>query len=70
MKKVPFTIQVGSFKDKSKAEKIVETIEETESFFSELEKLNDKESENRIDVLSSYGVYRFNKGTKKINRLP
>ena len=43
-----------------------ETIRETERFFAELEELKDKEALNRIDILTSYGIYRFNKGTKDL----
>ena len=45
---------------------IAETIRETEKFFNDIGQLADKEQENRIDILTSYGVYRFNKGTKNV----
>jgi hypothetical protein len=44
---------------------IAETIKETEKFFKEEEQMRDKKLENRIDLVSSYGVYRFNKGQKQ-----
>lgn len=45
---------------------IDETIKETEKFFADLHKLDDDESKKRIDIISSYGIYRFNKGTKDL----
>lgn len=45
---------------------IDETIKETEKFFGDLYKLDDDESKKRIDIVSSYGSYRFNKGTKDL----
>lgn len=45
---------------------IDETIRETEKFFKETQGQLDDNIKDRIDILSSYGVYRFNKGTKSI----
>lgn len=45
---------------------ISETIKETEKFFADLHKLDDDESKKRVDIISSYGIYRFNKGTKDL----
>lgn len=45
---------------------VAETIRETEKFFSQAGQGADKEQEDRVDILTSYGVYRFNKGTKNV----
>jgi len=41
-----------------------ETIKETEAFFNKEGKVLDDSTKERYDILSSYGVYRFNRGTK------
>jgi hypothetical protein len=41
-----------------------QTIKEAEQYFTMLNMARDNDLEHRMDVLSSYGVYRFNKGTK------
>ena len=43
-----------------------ETIKEAEQRELEWYKLNDKEVFNRIDIVSTYARYRFNRGTKGI----
>lgn len=43
-----------------------ETIQETEIFFNNELKAIDESMQDRIDVLSSYGRYRFNTGSKTI----
>lgn len=43
---------------------IQETIEETEKFFADLHKAQVEGLGERFDMLSSYGLYRFNKGDK------
>ena len=43
---------------------IAQTIAETEKFFKEIN--TDPELENRVDIIASYGSYRFNKGTKEL----
>ncbi len=43
---------------------INETIKETERFFEEIANEIDEELGNRIDILASYGTYRFNRGQK------
>ena|SRR5260221_376892 len=43
-----------------------QTVKEAEAFFETLHKAQDKDMEHRMDVISSYGVYRFNKGTKDL----
>ena len=45
---------------------IAETIRETEATFNKLNEIRDKDGQNRMDIMSSYGIYRFNKGTKDI----
>ena len=45
---------------------IAETIRETEATFSKLQEIKDRDGQNRMDIMSSYGIYRFNKGTKGI----
>ena len=45
-----------------------EVTEETEKFFEEMGKGIDEEMGERIHILSSYGVYRFNKGTKSFDQ--
>ena len=44
-----------------------ETIKETEKYFQSFNTRNDTDLGNRIDILSSYGIYRFNRGTKTID---
>ncbi len=46
---------------------IAETIKETTQFFLDLQNKVDDKLQNRIDMMSSYGVYRFNKGTKSFD---
>src|SRR3990167_3131822 len=41
-----------------------ETIKETDKFFAQEGKIMDKALGERIDIISSYALYRFNKGTK------
>lgn len=43
---------------------IDQTIKETEEYFKTLAMARDNDLENRLDIISSYGIYRFNKGTK------
>ena len=43
---------------------IAQTIKETEQFFAKLEELRDQDIANRVDIVGSYGRYRFNTGTK------
>ena len=43
---------------------IQETIKNTEKFFKEIADKIDDEGMNRIDILSSYGRYRCNRGEK------
>lgn len=43
-----------------------ETIKDAENYYKMLHAGNDEDLGNRIDILSSYGRYRFNKGTKQI----
>lgn len=45
---------------------IAQTIAETEKFFNELSEKDRPEMEKRVDIISSYGRYRFNKGTKEL----
>jgi hypothetical protein len=45
---------------------IDETVKSAEKFFTELGNVMTDELGNRIDILSSYGRYRFNSGTKDI----
>lgn len=47
---------------------IAETIRKTEKFFTDMVTVMDHEMGNRIDILSSYGRYRFNKGDKKFRQ--
>lgn len=44
---------------------IEETIKETNQFFKEQTMLRDKEWQNRKDILSSYGIYKFHNGGSK-----
>lgn len=43
---------------------VYETLKESEEFFRKLEVKYEDELDNRIDILSSYTDYRFNRGTK------
>lgn len=43
---------------------INETIRETTKFFMDLQNTVSDDLKNRMDMVSSYGVYRFNKGVK------
>lgn len=43
---------------------IQETITSTEKYFRGIGKVIDENLGNRIDILASYGTYRFNRGTK------
>ncbi len=43
---------------------IQETIKETTKFFQEMDAVMNDETMNRIDILGSYGRYRFNQGEK------
>uniref|UniRef100_A0A6M3KXN6 Uncharacterized protein n=1 Tax=viral metagenome TaxID=1070528 RepID=A0A6M3KXN6_9ZZZZ len=45
---------------------IQETIRETEKFFEKLEGALDDDIMNRIDVVGTYGRYRFNRGHKSL----
>lgn len=54
----------ASFSPQRNKAVIDETIRETTQFFTKLEEEIDDEMGNRIDILSSYATYRFNKGTK------
>ncbi len=47
---------------------INETIKDTEAYFAKLGKVINDELGNRIDIFSSYGVYRFNKGDKNFDK--
>lgn len=47
---------------------INETVRDTEKFFTEIvEKLDDEMGE-RIDILATYGTYRFNRGEKSFDK--
>lgn len=43
---------------------VKETIQQTEKFFSREGKVVDDAQKERVDILSTYAVYRFNRGTK------
>ena len=45
---------------------INETIREAEVWYNNFYKAKDVELENRVDILSSYARYRFNRGTKDL----
>jgi hypothetical protein len=45
---------------------VEETIRDTEKYFDVFRTAKDEDLENRVDILSSYARYRFNKGTKQI----
>ena len=45
---------------------IAETIRETEETFNKIQEIKDRDGQNRMDIMSSYGIYRFTKGTKNI----
>jgi hypothetical protein len=47
---------------------IQETIESTKKFFNQLGRKIDDEGHNRVDMVSSYGVYRFKDGEKKFRQ--
>lgn len=59
-----FVEKPTSFSPQRNKAVINETIKETEKFFDNIGKAVDDNLGNRIDVLSSYGVYRMNKGDK------
>lgn len=54
----------ASFSPQRNKQVVLETIKETDTFFKEMREAIDTNLGNRIDVLSSYGRYRFNRGTK------
>ena len=45
---------------------IAETIKETTAYFEKLEGALDNEAMDRIDIVGTYGRYRFNRGHKKL----
>ena len=45
---------------------VEETIKDTENYYKILHGGKDTDLENRVDILSSYGRYRFNRGHKQI----
>lgn len=45
---------------------VKQTIQETDTFLKKMHEIYDDAYGERKDVLSSYAVYRFNRGTKKI----
>lgn len=45
---------------------IAETIKDAESYQRMLLEADSNEMGHKIDILASYGTYRFNKGTKKL----
>lgn len=53
-----------SFSPRKNQAVIQETIKETEEFFKGQGKVLSDNILNRIDILNSYGRYRFNKGVK------
>jgi hypothetical protein len=54
----------SSFSPKRNQAIINETIRETEKYFREIGQVIDDNLGNRLEVVGSYGRYRFNKGTK------
>lgn len=58
----------ASFSPRRNKAIIQETIVETEKFFQELSNIHDKDMQNRLDILSTYATYRFNRGTKNIKQ--
>jgi len=44
---------------------VEETVKETTAFFEKLEGALDNEAMDRIDIVGTYGRYRFNRGHKK-----
>lgn len=45
---------------------VEKTIKEAELYFETLHKIQDRELEHRVDILSSYAVHRFNRGKKSL----
>lgn len=45
---------------------IEETIKEAEDWYRKFYNAKDKDLENRVDILSSYARYRFNRGVKDL----
>ncbi len=43
-----------------------ETIRDAESYYRKLHSGDDRDLGNRVDILSSYAIYRFNRGTKSL----
>lgn len=54
-----------NFSEKYNKHIIDETIRETEQYFKTLNSKLDEGAKERLNILSSYAIYRFNKGTKK-----
>jgi hypothetical protein len=54
----------ASFSPQRNKQIVLETMQETDKFFRDMREAVDDNLGNRIDILSSYGRYRFNRGTK------
>jgi hypothetical protein len=57
-----------SFSPKRNKAVINETITETEKYFAEIGQVIDKNLGNRLDIVGTYGRYRFNTGTKSFKQ--
>ncbi len=54
----------SSFSPERNKALVQETLKEAEKFFKDISTALDAEAYNRMDMFGSYGVYRFNRGTK------